>query len=215
MGRTSESDILVKSKNGFTFKRKCKEDINDKPLQRVKKESDRINEKEQPIKIILKDTNPSKESKTKPAEIPQKQEDKKIKVQKVDPDKNKNKENQPLKPILKDKEKEKEKENKPVNKEPVIKEIQLRKASAPREETPSPKKVANVEKSVVKLPPYPVYFLPIEFELEVYEKENPYKRLTLMVTDICSKEKAMLSVEYKDFTLFLGIGIKINNSNFL
>lgn len=94
------------------------------------------------------------------------------------------------------KSKKAEQENKAVNKntEPE-KEIVLKKA---KPEVPQFK-----EKDIISLPQYPVFLLPVEFDREAYEKENPYKRLNKMVFDICSKEKNMLNDEFKDYSFFL------------
>src|SRR3569832_107902 len=58
MIRNNSDEGFVKSKSGFTFKRKPQDNIIlEHPLQKVKKEDNKENkENTQPIKIILRDT---------------------------------------------------------------------------------------------------------------------------------------------------------------
>lgn len=180
--------------SGFTFKRKCQGNLVGLPPQQVKRNSYQPNDKQ--IKICLKNPPNAQDSKRKRiVETNTRQSTstshRNRDIQEID---YYEKESPSKKVSVKSK--KADKENKAVNKntEPE-KEIILKKA---KPEVPQFK-----EKEIVTLPQYPVCLVPVEFDREAYDQENPYKRLVKMVFDICSREKNMLNEEFKDYAFFL------------
>ena len=203
--KVGEDNSLIKSKNGFTFKRKRQDNAEDvPPLQRVKKEEPKKIQPE--IKVDLKDpTLFFKETLNQVSDIfsdqiknvsqPQQQVRKTVQVGGGSKDKDIF-----VKPASR------EKESKDENKEE--KEVTELVRALPKRNSPkiSPQELENMKKNLIKLPEYPSFFIPIEFEIEIYDKENPYKRLIRMVGDICTKEETMLQNNYKENQFFLKIG---------
>lgn len=188
-------DSSLLGTNGFMFKRKCQGNLVGLPPQKVKRNSyQHVDDKQ--IKICLKNPPTPQESKQKAyietrsrrsTSTSHRNQD----IQEI----NYNEKESPSKKISV-KSKKSEQEGKAVNKniEPE-KEIILKKAK--------PEVPAFKEKEIVPLPQYPILLLPVEFDRDAYETENPYKRLSKMVFDICSNEKNMLNIEFKDYSFYL------------
>jgi hypothetical protein len=58
---------------------------------------------------------------------------------------------------------------------------------------------------LTKLPSYPNKFIKIEFDLDEYEKVDPFQRLERMFVDLSIQEREVLREDYKDHPVFLAI----------
>jgi hypothetical protein len=58
---------------------------------------------------------------------------------------------------------------------------------------------------ISKLPSYPNKFINIEFDLEEYEKVDPFQRLERMFVELSIREKDILKEEYRDHPVFLAL----------
>jgi len=205
MASKKSEDGVIKSNNGFSFKRKRQDGpVNENPIQQLKKEGDKISKDKPPVQISLKKSSLTKDliRNTFSENDPPNNQEPEPQTKKTVQMNAKNKEQKKsINKILKDKNDRDDSSDSEEQEETQSKE-------SPPTEIVLSKELINPEKSLVKLPPYPLVLLPLEFEIEVYEKENPYKRLSLMVTDISSKEEALLKIEFKDYTFFLKIRIK-------
>jgi len=210
MSRKSDGDILIKSNNGFAFKRKRQDGIqNENPLQQFKKEEDKISKDKPPVQVNLKNSRLTKElynsfseNYSENVQEPEPQAKKTVQMN------GKNKENKNATKVVHLKERNKNVQEDSDDDEGQ--EIFIKKDVQPEKVLSKElKELVISEKSLVKLPPYPMILLPLEFDIEVYEKENPYKRLSRMVQDICTKEEGLLRIEFKDHAFFLKLGIKI------
>jgi len=204
--KQADSDLI--SKNGFTFKRKRQDySNNDYPLQQVRKEEDQIvKSKQPPIQINLRSSVSGKDHRqSAPQDENIGQNSKKV-VQNT----KKGKESVPKKPMLK----EKGRNNNDDEDDDGEEEMRLVKASA-LDDSPLSKEMENISNSIERLPAYPDYFNPLEFDMDMYEKENPYKRLGKMVTEICAKEESLLKGDFKDYGFFLKmLGKFVNRVNY-
>jgi len=199
--KQAESDFV--SKNGFTFKRKRQDpSINDYPLQQVRKEEDQIvKSKQPPIQINLRSSVPVKDQRQGPPQDENFVPNSKKVVQNT----KKGKESLSKKPILKEKARSYNDDEDDEQEE----EIRLVKGPV-LDDSPLSKEMENISKSIERLPPYPDYFNPLEFDMDIYEKENPYKRLGKMVTEICAKEESMLKDDFKNYGFFLKMRIIVS-----
>lgn len=197
--KQADSDFV--SKNGFTFKRKRQDySTNDYPLQQVRKEEDQIvKSKQPPIQINLRSSAPVKDQRHGPPQDENVVPNSKKVVQNT----RKGKESLSKKPMLKEKSR---RSNDDDEEDEPEEEIRLVKGSA-LDDSPLSKEMENISNSIERLPSYPDYFNPLDFDMDMYEKENPYKRLGKMVTEICAKEESMLKDDFKNYGFFLKMRI--------
>jgi len=193
---SSEQEEVL-TKNGFTFRRKRTEYKEIPDIKKIKRDDvTKVPEGEEFIPIVLREANrenkKEKETSTKgilkPSRVSFKPEEEKKPSDKIEYRKIKNIEVDPSK-ISKTKEDYRKgtgKENNAPEEKVEIKEIK----KAPK---------------LHKLPSYPTTFTPIEFDLDEYEKIDPFRRLEKMLSDLNLQEKKVLQKEYKDYPVFLDI----------
>ena len=202
--RQVDADII--SKNGFTFKRKRQDPpTNDYPLQQVRKEEDQITYKNPPIQINLKQAAPAKERNQSPRRSGPPQDENIAPNKKIVQNTKKGKENGSKKPSLKEKPRNSNDDYEEEEKEDVR---LVRRSDS--DDSPVSKEVENISNQIEKLPQYPDFFHNFEFDKEIYEKENPYKRIGKMVTEICAEEEVKLKEDWKNYGFFLKMGISKN-----
>lgn len=201
---STESDEIV-TKNGFTFKRKRKNDEEDRDMKKIKKTNDVPNKKlEEKLEVPL---HKSEISTKKEIEIPKKSILRESKfASKHDEDSNPIEKHEPRRPLT-DKSNSRSTSRDPPRQEKRLETHHSRNPNSRNEEYKRETGKENQRDfKILKLPPFPTTWVPKEFDLDEYEKLDPFQRLEKMFGELCLQQKEILQKEYRDHPMFLGLG---------